>query len=218
MLRLGPDQIDASERRTTLGAAGAPTPPAGRDPAAELKQQRIRIFEQAREEGRAAGLKEAELEIARQVEVDRLKLEAGHRAAVTALNAEREVLQAMGGALSSAAKMQLEQAEALAAEVAFAAVTRLLGDRLSRADLMAALCGEIIREFGQNEATLRVGERDLEVLSAIQLDVPLVLDRRLAPGECVMDTSRGQFASGLDVRLEGLKQALLQALKSEDAQ
>lgn len=218
MLRLGPDQIESAERRLTLGAAGVAAPAAApRDPVVDTEHQRQQIFQKARDEGRLTGLKDAEEEIGRQVDAARLELEARHREAMAALDEEQTALQALGQGLSAAVQAHLDRAETLAAEVAFAAVTRLLGERLGRADLIAALCGEIVREFGQGKGTLRVGEHDHALLASIALDVPLMLDRRLAPGQCVMDTPRGQFESGLDVRLEGLKQALLQALGQAEA-
>lgn len=212
MRRLGAEDVESSQRRLTLGVV-PPTTPLPRDPAVELEAQRDVLFEKARLQGQEAGLKDATAEIARQVAAATERMEAQHREALATLKDERESLRKMGTAMRQAAQTHMEDAESIAVEVALAAVHRLLGDRLDYSVVIREACRQILQEFGQASASLRVGERDHAILLAADLDVPLVLDRRLAPGQCVLDTPRGQFETGLDVRLEAIKQALLNGLQ-----
>jgi flagellar biosynthesis/type III secretory pathway protein FliH len=102
-----------------------------------------------------------------------------------------------------------EDSELLAVEVAFAAVTRLLGEKSADRSLMLDLCRAVIREYGHPPATLRISEADLNLLEPNSLDIPVEVDRRLVAGQCVIDTARGQFETGLDIRLAALSKALL---------
>ena len=213
MQRHAPDQIEHPRQRLTLGMPTIPAAPP-RDPAADLERQRVRMFEQAREQGRAEGLEQARQKIEQEVEAARLSLENRHQGVLDELECERAALRELAKGVAHAVQEHADRAEELAAEVAFAAVTRLLGQGMDRSELLLAMCSEIVREFGHPAASLRVGERDYALLGSSELGVPLVLDRRLEPGQCVLESPRGQFDSGLDVRLEGLKQALLAALDS----
>lgn len=214
MRRLGPNEVEDSQCRLALGdSAKMAAVAASRDPLAEMQSRRDELFDQAREQGRAAGLRDARSEIERQVNLARAQIEERQRDALAALEQERKSLRETAATVVRAAEECLARAESLAAEVAFAAVTRLLGEQLDYVQVLSGLCGQIIREFGDSNASLRVGEHDHALLSSSGIEVPLVLDRRLNTGQCVLDTPRGQLETGLDVRLEALKQALLDGLE-----
>lgn len=212
MRRLGPEEVESSQRRLALGVI-PPAAPHERDRVAEVQAERDAMFEKARVQGRETGLQDAAAEIARKVGAATQRMEEEHLEALAALNAERESLRKMGSAIRQAAQAHVDDAESIAVEVALAAIHRLLGDRLDYAVVVREVCVQILQEFGQASASLRVGERDHAILSTADIDVPVVLDRRLAPGQCVLDTPRGQFETGLDVRLEAIKQALLNGLQ-----
>jgi flagellar biosynthesis/type III secretory pathway protein FliH len=82
---------------------------------------------------------------------------------------------------------------------------------------MPELCQRIVHEYGHPPATLRVSESDMQLLAPVEMGIPVEADRRLAPGQCVIDTARGQFESGLDVRLEALRMTLLSTMAEHRA-
>ncbi|HTD29841.1 MAG TPA: FliH/SctL family protein, partial [Xanthomonadaceae bacterium] len=141
-----------------------------------------------------------------------------HAAALKRLQADQEQLRKAASSLQQAVAKYAEDAELLAVEVAFASVTRLLGDKSADRSLMGELCQRIVHEYGHPPATLRVSEADMPLLASIELGIPVEADRRLAPGQCVIDTARGQFESGLDVRLEALRRTLLATLAEHRGQ
>lgn len=177
---------------------------------AQLRQQAT--LAAALEQARSHGLQQAQEEIDRRAgEVER-KL-AGERQAEQALaTRERGRLQELINGLDSALRANAAQAEEIAVEVAFACTVRLLGEKLADRSLMVELCQKIATEYAHPSATLRVSDTDLLLFEGLQLDIPVSADRRLAAGQCVIDTARGQFQSGLEERLEALKQALLAGL------
>ena len=179
------------------------------DPAEELRIQRQHVFDATREEGFAEGMRDAQAEIQRQIEVVAMRLREEHAGSLKRLRAEHEQIRKLAASLPEALAAHATDAETLAVEVAFAAVTRLLGEKSADGTLMRTLCQRIVHEYGHPPATLRVSEADLPLLEGAALGIALEADRRLAPGQCVIDTVRGQFESGLDVRLDALRKALL---------
>lgn len=213
MRRLTPDHLQSPEQSVRLGppraqAATSPAMPPD-DPTARLQA----AFEEARDRGFDEGMKDAAREIDRRVDKIAQKHHDEHAAAMASLRqaeaAQRQLLEGLQGAL----RQYADDGEVLAVEIAYAAVARLLGDKAADRSLMQELCRTVVREFGHPPATLRVSDQDLALLDPAQLDIPVEADRRLAPGQCVIDTARGQFESGLDVRLEAIKQALLNGLQ-----
>lgn len=215
MRRLTADRLESASSPTVLGrvepaARASETPTV--DPAAALRAQQEAMFEQARVQGYAKGMSEAEREIAVGIEEVATRLHQDHEAVVAKLRAKEERLRQFMLSLQGAVDTHAEKAETLAVEVAFASVTRLLGEKSADRSLMLELCRAVIREYGHPPATLRLSEADLSLLEPNQLDIPVEVDRRLAPGQCVIDTARGQFETGLDIRLAALSKALLSAI------
>jgi flagellar biosynthesis/type III secretory pathway protein FliH len=211
MRRLTPDHLQTLEQPLRLGQA---TPAASAAPVtAEDPAQRLQAaFDEARDRGFDEGMKDAGREVERRVEKIAQALRDDHAAAMASLQDSEDALRRLADALQTAVRRHAEDAETLAVEVAFAAVVRLLGEKATERSLMTELCRTVVREFGHPPATLRVSDSDLPLLETAQLEIPVEADRRLAPGQCVVDTARGQFESGLDVRLEAIKQSLLSGL------
>jgi flagellar biosynthesis/type III secretory pathway protein FliH len=136
------------------------------------------------------------------------RLREAHDAAVARLEEERAELKRLAAAMERAIEAHARDSEELAVEVGYAATLRLLGEAAADRSLMPGLCRAIVREHGHPSARLRVSDLDLPLLASVDLGVPVEGDRRLAPGQCVIDTARGQFESGLDVRLAALAAAL----------
>jgi flagellar biosynthesis/type III secretory pathway protein FliH len=186
--------------------------PSAEDVAEELRLQHVQAFDGARERGLAEGLKDAEREIAERVSKIEERLRIAHEAAVAKLEAEQLRLRKYISALTAALQDHSIDSETMAVEVAYAAVVRILGEKSADRTLLPDLCRTIVREYGHPPATLRVSDVDFSLFESAEFDIPVEADRRLLPGQCVIDTARGQFESGLDVRLEALTRSLLAAV------
>lgn len=214
MRRLTPDHLETMQRPKLIGEVRpiVSDGPSAEDVADALRVQHQRAFDAARKEGFAEGSKDAEREIAQQVEKIERRLTAVHEAAMAKLEAEQSRLRQYISSLSGALQDYSVDAETLAVEVAYAAVIRVLGEKSADRTLLPELCRTIVREYGHPPATLRVSDVDFSLFESTEFDIPVEADRRLLPGQCVIDTARGQFESGLDVRLEALTKALLSAV------
>jgi flagellar biosynthesis/type III secretory pathway protein FliH len=212
MRRLTADRLESLDNPTVLGKSAPLSRDAqtsAPDPAEALRIRQTQVLDDARKQGHAQGMTDAEREIAQRVEKIETRLRVEHDAAVARLEAGEERLRKFISSLQGALDGHAESAETLAVEVAYASVVRLLGEKSADRSLMLDLCRAVIREYGHPPATLRVSEADLGLLETSQLDIPVEVDRRLVAGQCVIDTARGQFETGLDIRLAALSKALL---------
>jgi flagellar assembly protein FliH len=212
MRRLAADRLESMDSPRLLGSSELPSRASqsiASDPAESLRAQQKLAFDEAGKRGFAEGMKGAESEVGLQVEKIAAHMREEQAVALKRLQVEQEHLKNVASSLQHALAAYVADAELLAVEVAFASVVRLLGDKSADRSLMGELCQRIVHEYGHPPATLRVSEADMPLLESIELGIPLAPDRRLAPGQCVIDTARGQFESGLDVRLEALRKTLL---------
>jgi flagellar biosynthesis/type III secretory pathway protein FliH len=221
MRRLTPDRLESFDRPLVVGeraAEGAVPVESSQDSAQVMQAQLQEAFEQARKRGEAQGLREAETTLAKRVHEVESRLRNEHATALARVEDERvrlaRVLSSLDGALASHA----QASEELAVEVAYAAALRLLGERAADRSLMTDYCRTVLREYGHPPATLMVSDLDLELLQDSELGVPVEADRRLGPGQCVIETARGRIECGLDVRLDALRLALVSTLATHRGQ
>jgi flagellar biosynthesis/type III secretory pathway protein FliH len=216
MRRLTPDYLQADARPLLVGADGGLSPVAARASQAEAEQAHRSAleaaFDEAREQGLAAARREAETQMSARLQATEKHLRETHESALAQLAEERAELARLRVSLEAALERHAHDCEELAIEVAFAALVRVLGEASRERNLVPDVCRTILREYGHPSATLRVCDLDLPLLEGIDLGVPVEGDRRLAPGEAVIDTARGQFECGLDVRLAAIAQALATTL------
>lgn len=173
------------------------------------------------EQGYRDGLRQARTELEASAAQSRAEWEQQARAALdeaqNALHIERERLAVVADELSTALEEDRRWAESAAAEMAYAAMARLLGDKAADRSLVAALCGQARRELGGDVVIVRVAEADASALQVLPGGVSFVADASLPVGSCVLESRRGRFDAGLEARLEQLREALLAALYSGDA-
>ena len=221
MHRLSADRFESLERPKLLGSSEhsvrVAEPPAP-DPMETQRIQQKLLFDEARDHGFTEGMRSAEYEISRRVANIEDRLRSEHDAALTRLQSDKDQFRQMASSLQASLDDCAESGESLAIEVAFASVTRLLGEKSADRSLMRDLCRNIVLEYGFPPATLRVSEADMPLLESVDLGIRVEADRRLMPGQCVIDTARGQFESGLDVRLDALRKTLLAAMAEHRSQ
>lgn len=214
MRRLMPETLRMPAQPVRLGAAAVQ--PLPREPVerADDAQQRLQAaFDEARDRGFDEGTKDAAREIDRRVEKIAQQLEREHADETQRLLERESALQRLCDGIADAIERFGSDSEAASVEVAYAALVRLLGASAADRTLLQAHCLTVAREFGDPPATLRVSAHDLELLDIAVLPLPVEPDRRLKSGQCLIETGRGQFDCGLDVRLEAIRQAFLVGLR-----
>lgn len=193
-----------------------PAPPAATEPAPDPALQRQAEvesqFEAARRAGEAKGLADAKAEIAERVDEIAGKLRAEHARECEQLRERAAALAAVVEGIEAALAVQARDAEEVAVEAALAAVVRMLGDKAADRTLMRELCVQALQARGVGAATLRLSPDDLAGLELPELDLQLVADSTLKPGQCVLESSRGTSDTGLDVRLDAISRAFLDGL------
>jgi flagellar assembly protein FliH len=221
MQRLTADLMHAETTPKVLGERDLPPikqVDTALDETKRMRDQEIDIFDQARKQGYAKGFKDAESEIQKRVDEIQLELKRQHMREVAALELSRRQLDEITNSLKLSIEQYANDSEIMALEIAFASVLRLLGDKAADHSLMRSLCHAVAKEYGHGVVTLRVSEHDLKDLDAVTIDINIEIDRRLKPGQCVIETSRGQFESGIDVRLDSLQKTFLATLNEHRAQ
>jgi flagellar biosynthesis/type III secretory pathway protein FliH len=103
-------------------------------------------------------------------------------------------------------------AESLAVELAFAAVTRLLGEQADGNELVARWVIQARREVGMDLQRVSVSQVDHEATLLALAGTEVVVDETLAAGSFVLHGPRGNYDTGIATRLDLLKQALLDGL------
>jgi len=221
MQRLSADFLQADTHRKLLGQQESGVLSMA-DPALadnkRLQDHQTQLFDQAREHGLSEGLKNAEQEIQKRVEEIEARLAQAHQKAVAELRTQQELFQKLITNVKTSVEQHATEAEAVAVEVAFASVIRLLGDKAADHTLVAALCAAVANEYGHGAATLHVSEADRVMFESVNIGIAIEVDRRLQSGQCIIETTRGQFDCGVDVRLEALKKAFLSGLNDHRGQ
>lgn len=212
MRRLMPETLDVPARPVRLGAAASPVlQPVER--ADDMERRLQEAFDDARDRGFDAGMKDAGREVERRVEKVAERLERDHAGKMRSLQERENALRRLSEGLADAVAGLGRELEAASVEVAYVALARVLGARAAERELVQAHCLAVVHEFGDSTAVLRVSEQDLGLLDPVALSLPVESDRALTPGQCVIETAKGQFDCGLDTRLEAIRQALLAGLR-----
>ena len=185
------------------------------DPAEQLRRDAERVLESAREQGLREGRAQAETEIAHAREEARravLSAHAGEQARLEAAHAEAARLL---GALGKLTAQGDRATEDLVAEVAYAAVLRVLGATSVEMPLVRALCQQALAEMTQRPVMVRVHPMDLDAVAALAdgSDTRIEADARLQRGQCRLQTRRGDYDTSLEERLDALRLAFLAGLR-----
>lgn len=180
-----------------------------------LRQHRQREIHEARErgyrEGYTQGEKEARERVTSEAKASTQRQEQEFRRLQNQLEASRKRLDTLFESLSSVLEHQSHHVDEVAVGIAYAAVTKFLGDRYADRSLMQALVDHALTHVGERVDSVHVSEQDFEQVEGAGT-VRIVSDARLLPGQCTLETRLGHYETGLDVRLELLKTALLSGL------
>jgi flagellar assembly protein FliH len=184
------------------------------DPRLLLEQERLEVLTAAREQGQAEGLARAEHEIRTRAEAAEREVVAAHAAETARLQAANARLLMLLETLPQALQQVDARVEEIAVEASYVAVLQLLGETATERDLMTRVCQRALVDYRQRPVVIRVSTEDTPALSELADGdvVKIAADPRLVPGQCQLETHKGLYDTGLEVRLEALKQAFLRAL------
>lgn len=206
---MGLARVLATVERPSSATAPSSVPAA---PVPDPEVARQAALKAARDEGFAAGMRDAEATIAERVARAEAALVERQRVVEADLEAERarcvELLDAVPAELAA----QAQASDALAVEIATVAITRLIAARWSEGDLIVELCRSALAEHRPREAVIRLSPADARLLGDRLANVDVVPDDTVPAGGCWIDSPRGRVRTGLDVRLAELVRALLAAL------
>ncbi|HEY2344254.1 MAG TPA: FliH/SctL family protein [Xanthomonadaceae bacterium] len=188
------------------------------DPRVQLETERALVLEAARAEGWKQGLQHADAEIQARAQAVERDIAERHAAGSAKLASANDQMKALLRGLPDAMCDTDSRIERLAVEIAYAALARLLGAATVEHPLITKVCAQALAECRQRPVVVRVAPSDAAALSECLEDdgVRVVGDQRLRPGQCQLETHKGLYETGLEVRLESLKLALLSGLGSAE--
>ncbi len=188
------------------------------DPALLLEQERRTVLEHAQTTGLAQGLQHAEAEVQERVQAAEREVKDANAEEAIRLSEARKRLSALLNALPGAVVEAESRMEEAAIEIAYAALLQLLGETVAGGALIHQLCQRALTEYRQRPVLIRVAAEDVQWLSdLIETDgtVRVAADPRLSIGQCQLETYKGLYDTGIEIRLEALTQAFLRGLTTE---
>jgi len=191
------------------------TPDAIPDPAEQIRLYRQEAEQEGRREGLLRGQADARKELEAKLRKAEEELQCKHDDAMRELEAFRTSLASLVENLGMESERLSRLAEEAAVVAAYAAVLKLLGDRAAERTLMRDLCLHALGSAEQAPTTLRVSTADFASLGVGEdlKAINVVVDASMKSGQCAFDTRLGHYETGLDVRLEALKNAFLEGLQ-----
>lgn len=187
------------------------------DPVESLRAERERVLVEARLQGHAEGMRMADAEIQERASAAEARFEQTRAAESDRLRRSNQTIEVLLRDLPLAVDALDERVACLASEIAYTALVRMLGESGGDAVWKPALCRQALDEVKLRPVTLHVAPGFAAGLDAVARaeQVRVVEDAALGPVSCRLETNRGIYDGGLEVRLEALKQALLRGLRME---
>lgn len=147
-------------------------------------------------------------------------LEIARGEAHTALDETRSELATLLGGLRRALDREILETERLAAEIAFAAVCRLMGEQLASPEGVQAVVRQVLQQAraqGHRDVQVLVSERDyltlkkagaLEVMAGEGETLTIAPDARVTTGGCLIEDASGSWDGRLETQLQRLAETL----------
>ncbi|MBD9437300.1 hypothetical protein IB223_14445 [Pseudoxanthomonas sp. PXM03] len=182
---------------------------------AEAQRQQQDELERQRERGYQAGMAEGKAAVERRVQAElvtmKKRLEEDWAKAQKHLDEERAALQALAARLEQVLGEADRAAEEAAVQAAYAALVRVLGNREAEGELMRDLCQQALSDAGGETHVLWVCDQDHALVGKLT-SAELRTDPALKRGQVRLQSRLGHYDTGLDVRLEQIRQAFLAGL------
>jgi flagellar assembly protein FliH len=221
--KVSPSSVAATPAPTSAPSPAPTAPPPTPEEISVLRKQLEDAFAQRRK------ALEAEQEAAKtefEAEKEALRVEAESRGHAKGLaRGEEEARSALELQVSRCAQLAtqlakcraqlVEEGEDMLVEVAFAAITRLLGEQAASANGVRAAVQAAIAAANDSEAlTISLHPDDLELLAGHagfeQERLRLVADLNISLGGCTVEGAKGTLDARLDMQLDRLRACLLE--------
>lgn len=201
----------ASASPTDTSSASEPSP----DPRVLLEQERVRVLEAAREDGHAAGMRDAEKAIEARAQAAEREWQAKYQKETERLADATRRLEALIRTLPEALAEIETQVEALTVEATFAATARIVAEAARDETMVIGFCREALAEYALRPVALRVHPDALAAVKSALADdgIRVESDARLATGQCRIESAKGLYDISLEHRMDALKTQLLASLE-----
>lgn len=199
--------------------SGSAAPDSGPDPRALLEAERAAVLEAARQEGYRDGLRKAQGEIQERANEAEKRARRALDDERSKLEGHREQMRNALEALNQAVEHMRGECETAVVEIAYAALVRMLGRAQEQRPLVVEVCREVLDEYRLRPVVVHLSDVDAEVVQQAGLaaeGVRIAADPQLRRGQCRIESHRGQYETGLEARLEALKQAFLEGLSGSE--
>lgn len=167
--------------------------------------------ERGHQEGHALGMRQAQEQVARENSIWRTDQERSLNQLRRQASEAHQRFKQLAAGLSAEVERLESLLETTAVSVAYAAVAKCLGEGYADGDAMRVLVRNAISQAGHPVVSVRLAEADITLVGALD-PVAVIADPKLSVGQCVLETRYGHYESGLEVRLESTKKALLAGL------
>lgn len=128
-----------------------------------------------------------------------------------------ELLASLRGHLNQ----KIEGVSDIAIEIVYEAVAKILGEQIVQREVIIVMVREIVRRAKERSRLVaRLAPRDIEVLNGQSAklveglnigDIELVADDRVVLGGCLLETPSGNLDGRIEIQLQQLRDALLNA-------
>lgn len=139
-------------------------------------------------------------------------------------SADNQRLASLIAEIDAQWRSRIEDAEELAIEIAFAALSRLLGTELAQRDTVIAMVKRTLLEAQADRTRLSVhlsphdfdflGEEGRALLTVDRPNLECVADVRVKVGGCLLEMAHGTLDGRIEIQLARLKEAVLDARKN----
>lgn len=184
------------------------------------------VFEEARAHGYREGREIAQQECVVQLRGIESELKSRCDQRLSELDAMSATLAELIRQMEAERGQLAQEMEAVALEVAVAAVTKMLGASAARGELMRDLLKSALQEVDRNHPMrIRLSSADYESLTKSELISNLDFDSHaqfmsddgLSPGACVIENARGSLDASLGIQLSAFRELLVAIYQSDRA-
>jgi flagellar biosynthesis/type III secretory pathway protein FliH len=203
----------------------------------EVQHKRIEQLEAEREEllsdlkAMATELKEASEQSDQKYQVETSAgYEAGVKQAKQESDKERKKLsrevQQLRKLFAANLEEQLQQVDAFAVEIAFAALTKVVGERFGDEEFTRAVVSKAVDSVrGARKVAVHVAQQDFELMqqfggkltaSGQISEIKFVADPRVTVGGCMIETETGVWDARLETQLQRLRDAIEASMQLKD--
>lgn len=165
-----------------------------------------------REIGYQEGLKRAEAELQSALnelhakhEENKALLLKQHQSALSNINKIAELL-------NDTVEQFKDRAYEVSLTLCYEVIVKILGKSFSDKTLIASICNSVCEEYSDKDCIIGLSREDFALVEPLKLPLKTILLPELGPGQCRIVHASGFDETGIDVRLELIKDSFLKSL------